>query len=218
MQTATTQLTPLVNPSRAARRAEKQAEFAARQARLAALKQQRAQQNPVKTALVQAGLVQDQAPKPAKATKEYANLHRDAKFVLVLNLPRSLLPKNIRPVPLSGGNSGSNKQGEAPVGTRFDGVKVNLTSLIDRMSVDSVKVFERNGFCHAYVEFVVDSSGKTGFNHWVGPYEHFVRDALFHSWDRGILKTHLDGNTSLILRHRSKNDPKVVLWFAIGQH
>lgn len=217
MQTATTQLTPLVNSSRAARRAEKQAEYVARQA---ALKKQReqweARQAALKEKMAQQA-AQKQEPKKPALKQETVKMRDGSKFVVIFSLPRRHIPDGLQVLHMSGGTATyAPPRDETPQDVRFSKADIDLDGLMQRVSVDVINVCqgERN-FCRVYVNCTVGVGGKhQGFNAWKGPYEDFVRENVGQVWSRAIVK-HAADKTSFELRKPVKDAAETKVRFAI---
>ncbi len=199
MQTATTQVTPLVNPSRAARRAEKQAQYVARQARIAALKQ---------------------APKRQESRKPVAKsscvmLKDGANFVIILNLWHKDIPNGLQVTPRCGGGGGDGTQVKREK-TDFAKASVDVDGLMGRCYVDSIHISKDHiGFCKVYVNCIVGVAGPyRGFGPFAGQYEQFVRRELVGTIPRVIVRKE-EGKTSLEVPRREDEEATSKIQFAI---
>lgn len=163
---------------------------------------------------------QKQPPKqPAKKlASELVRVADGAKFVLIFSCPASFVPEGIQTPPAGGGgNGGQSEKGGDEDARRFRQVMLDLDGLMGRCLVDSINVREQQGFCRVYVNCTIGVGTERGFHFWHGAYEKFVRKELGRFWKSAVLKSHLDGRTSLEVKKPYKGDAEAIVRFGIGQ-
>lgn len=156
-------------------------------------------------------------PSEVPQKKGLIKLRVGHEFVLIFECLRKDVPKGIQILPLTGVKAKTSKQSNSESDNiRLSTVKVDIDSLMERVSVNSVNVTDRAGYIVVYLNCTVEKTKGSGFNHWGGgTYEAFVKRTLSQTWNRAITKNESASRTSLTLRKSISEQYETKIRFAI---